>query len=345
MVETTPSTAGAADIAARAEEFKDRYRRLREEVSKVIVGQDQVVEAVLVAILAGGHALLEGVPGLGKTLLVRTISSALSLEFNRIQFTPDLMPADITGTNVVVEEPSGARMFRFQSGPIFANIVLADEINRATPKTQSALLEAMQEHSVTVGGTMHRLDEPFFVLATQNPIEQEGTYPLPEAQLDRFLFKVLVPYPTLADLSSIIDRTTGIQEAEARPVLTGEQLIQMQRLAREIVVEGLVKEYALKMVLATHPDSEYAPASIRRFVRYGSSPRGAQALILAAKIRALLQGRYNVALDDVDEVGLSALRHRVILNFEGEAEGMTPDTLVSDIRTAVREASRPQVGV
>jgi MoxR-like ATPase len=337
--------AAIPNVEERAREFMERYHRLRQEIGKVIVGQDQVVENVLVAILAGGHALLEGVPGLGKTLLVRTISQALSLEFNRIQFTPDLMPADITGTNIVMEDPAGGRVFKFQAGPIFANIVLADEINRATPKTQSALLEAMQEHSVTVAGKLHRLEEPFFVLATQNPIEQEGTYPLPEAQLDRFLFKILVTFPTLQELSLIVDRTTGTSVQDAEPVLTATELLSMQRLAREILVEGLVKEYALRMVLATHPDSEHAPGSVKRFVRYGSSPRGAQSLILAAKIHALLQGRYNVALDDVDQVAASAMRHRVILNFEGEAEGATPDGLISDIRTSIREASRPQVGV
>ncbi|MFN3651753.1 MAG: AAA family ATPase [Armatimonadota bacterium] len=334
-----------SEIEERAQQFQERYRRLRAEIGKVVVGQDAVVEGVLIAMLAGGHALLEGVPGLGKTLLVRTISQALHLEFNRIQFTPDLMPADITGTNVVVEEASGARMFRFQRGPVFANIVLADEINRATPKTQSALLEAMQEHSVTVGGTIHRLEEPFFVLATQNPLEQEGTYPLPEAQLDRFLFKILVPFPTLSELSSIIDRTTGTVDSSAETVLHGEDMLQMQRLAREIAVAEHVKEYALQAVLATHPDSEHAPDSVRRFVRVGSSPRGAQAVILAAKIHALLQGRYNVGKDDVDQVARPALRHRMLLNFEGEAEGASTDTLVGDILTRIREESRPKVGV
>jgi MoxR-like ATPase len=347
LSETPPGGNGAAapEIAARAGQFKEQYRVLREEIRKVIVGQDEVVENVLVAILAGGHALLEGVPGLGKTLLVRTISEALNLQFNRVQFTPDLMPADISGTNIVMEDPAGGRVFRFQAGPIFANIVLADEINRATPKTQSALLEAMQEHSVTVAGTIHRLPEPFFVLATQNPIEQEGTYPLPEAQLDRFLFKVLVPAPTLNDLSAIIDRTTGIHQSRVEPVLDGMQIVAMQRLAREIVVEGLVKEYALKVSLATQPHSEFAPDSVRRFARFGASPRGAQAIVLAAKIHALLQGRFNVAMDDVDHVAAPALRHRVILNFEGEAEGVTTDSLVRDILTQVREAARPQVGV
>jgi MoxR-like ATPase len=334
-----------ADAAGRAREFMTRYQRLRAEIGKVIVGQDKVVESVLIAIFAGGHALLEGVPGLGKTLLVRTISQALNLGFNRIQFTPDLMPADITGTNIVMEDPQGGRVFQFQRGPIFANIVLADEINRATPKTQSALLEAMQEHSVTVAGKAHRLSEPFFVLATQNPIEQEGTYPLPEAQLDRFLYKILVPSPTLQDLSSIIDRTTGTHDATVEAVLDGEQIILMQQFARQILVAGHVKEYALKVMLATHPDSEFAPDSVRRFVRFGSSPRGAQALILAAKVHALLQGRENVAYDDVDEVATPALRHRIILNFEGEAEGVATAQIVSDIRTRIREVSRPQVGV
>ena len=340
---------GAAGVssatAARASEFMGRYQRLREEIAKVIVGQEKVVESVLVAMLAGGHALLEGVPGLGKTLLVRTISQALHLRFNRIQFTPDLMPADITGTNIVIEAPGGGRHFQFQPGPVFANIVLADEINRATPKTQSALLEAMQEHSVTVAGAMHRLEEPFFVLATQNPIEQEGTYPLPEAQLDRFLFKILVPSPTLAELTGIMDRTTGTHTSEVLPVLNPQELLEMQRLAREIPVADLVKEYALKVMLATHPTSEFAPDTVRRFVRYGSSPRGAQALILTAKIRALLQGRFNVAFEDVEQVAAPALRHRVLLNFEGEAEGVTTDTLVSTILSHVREASRPKVGV
>jgi MoxR-like ATPase len=345
MTETATRPPATAEIEARANQFREKYGRLRDEIGTVIVGQDKVVESVLVAILAGGHALLEGVPGLGKTLLVRTISQALNLEFNRIQFTPDLMPADITGTNVVVEEAGGARMFQFQAGPIFANIVLADEINRATPKTQSALLEAMQEHSVTVGGKLHRLDEPFFVLATQNPLEQEGTYPLPEAQLDRFLFKILVPFPTLAELSSIIDRTTGTFSGAAQPVLNGQEIMVMQRMAREIVVEGIVKEYALRMVLASHTTSEFAPESVKRFSRFGASPRGAQALILAAKIHALLHGRYNIGYDDVDEVALPALRHRIILNFEGEAEGATTDALIADIRNSVREAARPKVGV
>ena len=344
-----PSPNGAAPstaVVARAQEFRDRYQRLRAEIGKTIVGQDEVVDSVLIAILAGGHALLEGVPGLGKTLLVRTLSETLSLNFNRIQFTPDLMPADITGTNIVMEEPGGARLFTFQAGPIFANIVLADEINRATPKTQSALLEAMQEHSVTVAGKRHALQEPFFVLATQNPIEQEGTYPLPEAQLDRFLFKILVRFPSLEELSAIVDRTTGVHESSIQPVLNAGEIKEMQALAREIAIADHVKEYALRIVLGTHPDNDYAPPSVRRFARYGASPRGAQALVLAAKVHALLDGRYHVAQrEDVDAVAPSALRHRLILNFEGEAEGMTTDRLVTDILEAAREASRPKVGV
>jgi MoxR-like ATPase len=346
MQEQPNGGAPSEAVAARAQEFRERYRVLREEIGKAIVGQDAVVEGVLIAILAGGHALLEGVPGLGKTLLVRTLSQALSLDFNRIQFTPDLMPADITGTNIVMEEPGGSRLFTFQRGPVFANIVLADEINRATPKTQSALLEAMQEHSVTVAGKLHRLQEPFFVLATQNPIEQEGTYPLPEAQLDRFLFKILVTFPTLDELSSIVDRTTGTASSEVKPVLAAGDLTEMQALAREIEIAPTIKEYALRVILATHPDSEHAPDSVRRFARFGSSPRGAQALVLAAKVHALLDGRYNVAQrEDVDAVAFSALRHRLILNFEGEAEGVTTDQLVADIINHVREASRPKVGV
>jgi MoxR-like ATPase len=318
---------------------------VREEIGKVVVGQSEVVETVLIAVLAGGHVLLEGVPGLGKTLLVRTLARCLHLKFSRIQFTPDLMPADIVGTNIVMEDPSGGRFFQFQPGPVFGNVVLADEINRATPKTQSALLEAMQEHSVTVAGTIHRLEEPFFVLATQNPIEMEGTYPLPEAQLDRFFFKVLVPSPSLAELGSIIDRTTGTEDAPVEAVLTGTEALQMQRLAREVPIAEHVREYALRVMLASHPNDDDAPESVRRTVRFGSSPRGAQALVLAAKIRALLQGRFNVAFEDVDRVAYPALRHRILLNFEGEAEGITPDALIGDILSRVGTASEPRIAV
>ena len=340
-----PATALPPDAEARAAQFQQRYTRIREEIGKVIVGQEAVVEGVLICLLAGGHALLEGVPGLGKTLLVRTLSDALHLKFNRIQFTPDLMPADIVGTNIVMEDPDGRRRFQFQAGPIFANIVLADEINRATPKTQSAMLEAMQERSVTVAGTIHQLEPPFLVMATQNPIEMEGTYPLPEAQMDRFLFKVLISPPSLEDLMTIVDRTTGTHEAEAQPVLSGAEVLEMQQFARSVPLAEHIKEYALKVTLATHPDSEYAPESVKQYVRYGSSPRGAQAIVLAAKIRALLQGRFNVAVEDVNRVAPSALRHRILLNFEGEAEGISTDQLVDEVIEAVTNASKPQVPV
>jgi MoxR-like ATPase len=333
------------DIEARAAEFGQRYETLRAEVGKVIVGHGDIVEGVLTCLLAGGHGLLEGVPGLGKTLLVRTLAQSLDLPFARIQFTPDLMPADIVGTNIVMEDANRGRFFQFQPGPIFASIVLADEINRATPKTQSALLEAMQEHAVTIAGVQRRLVEPFFVLATQNPIEMEGTYPLPEAQLDRFLYKLLVPTPTLAELSLIVDRTTGAETPTVRPVLTAAEVLEMQRLAREVPIAGHVKEFALKVMLGTHPESELAPEKTNRFVRYGSSPRGAQAIILAAKIRALLQGRFNVAFEDVQHVALPALRHRLILNFEGQAEGVATDEIVRDIVARVLAAAAPRVSV
>jgi MoxR-like ATPase len=333
------------DIEARAAEFARRYETLRDEIGKIIVGHEAIVEGVLTCLLAGGHGLLEGVPGLGKTLLVRTLAQSLDLPFARIQFTPDLMPADITGTNIVMEDASRGRFFQFQPGPVFASIVLADEINRATPKTQSALLEAMQEHAVTVAGVQHRLKEPFFVLATQNPIEMEGTYPLPEAQLDRFLYKLLVPSPSLAELSLIVDRTTGSETAEVRPVLNAAEVIEMQLLAREVPIAGHVKEFALKVMLGTHPESEFATEKTNRFVRFGSSPRGAQAIILAAKIRALLQGRFNVAFEDIQHVAPPALRHRILLNFEGEAEGVAADEIVQEILTRVMEASAPRVSV
>lgn len=313
--------------------FKDDFARVRAEMGKVIVGNSDIVDGVLICLLAEGHALLEGVPGLGKTLLVRTLSRVLDLNFNRIQFTPDLMPADITGTNILMEDNAGHKMFQFQPGPVFANIVLADEINRATPKTQSAMLEAMQEHSVTVAGKMYRMDEPFFVLATQNPIEMEGTYPLPEAQLDRFLFKLIVPSPTFQELSVIVDRTTGTETPEVHKVLTGEQVMAMRHIAREVPVATHVREYAVRIILATHPHSENAPNITNQFVRFGSSPRGAQALVRAAKIRALLDGRYNVAYEDITAVAPAALRHRIILNFEGEAEGIGTDAIVKEIIT------------
>jgi MoxR-like ATPase len=311
--------------------FRQTFARLRSEIQKVIVGHEALLEEVLIALIAGGHVLLEGVPGLGKTLLVKTLAATLDLRYSRIQFTPDLMPADIIGTNVVMQDETGRRFFEFQRGPIFSQIVLADEINRATPKTQSALLEAMQEHSVTVAGTHYQLQEPFFVLATQNPIEMEGTYPLPEAQVDRFLFKLRVPFPPLADLVTIMDRTTGPEAPAVEVVTPGPIVLAMQALAREVAVAAHVKEYVARLIGATHPESEGAASMARRFVRYGASPRGAQALLLAAKVRALVAGRANVSFEDLRALGLPALRHRVILNFEGEAEGVDPDDVVRNV--------------
>jgi MoxR-like ATPase len=326
------SAAEVEQVKAQCRQFRQMFRTLGAEVAKVIVGHDEIVEDVLISLFCGGHVLLEGVPGLGKTLLVRTLSAALSMSFGRIQFTPDLMPADIIGTNIVMEDPqTGRRYFEFQSGPIFHQIILADEINRATPKTQSAMLEAMQEHSVTSGGKMHRLAEPFMVLATQNPIEQEGTYPLPEAQLDRFFFKLLVPYSNRQELNEILNRTTTAAQVEARPVLGAEQTIAAQKLVRRIVVAPHVQDYAIRLVLATHPQGELAPTMVNQFVRFGASPRGVQAVILAAKVRALLDERYHVSFDDVIGSYLPAMRHRLLLNFEGQAEGVENDQVLRTI--------------
>jgi MoxR-like ATPase len=313
------------------ESFRNTYATLRAELGKVIVGQDAVVEGTLIALFAHGHVLLEGVPGLGKTLLVRTLSEVLDLSFNRIQFTPDLMPADILGTNIVMEAAGGRRQFEFQSGPIFAHLILADEINRATPKTQSALLEAMQEHQVTAGGQLRKLAEPFFVMATQNPIDQEGTYPLPEAQLDRFFFKVLVGYPSGQELAEVLTRTTTGQRLGVQKVLTGQTLRQLMDLVREVPVASHVKDYAVRLVLATHPKTETAAPIASQYLRFGSSPRGGQTLILAGKVRALIEGRLNVSFDDIEAVAPSALRHRLILNFEAEAEGVTSDHIITQI--------------
>jgi MoxR-like ATPase len=312
-------------------QFRRTYAALREEIGKAIVGHEAIVEGTLTAVLAGGHVLLEGVPGIGKTLLVRTLGQVLDLSFSRIQFTPDLMPADILGTNLVMEMPDGRRAFEFQKGPVFAHLILADEINRATPKTQSALLEAMQEHSVTAGGQVRRLSEPFFVLATQNPIDQEGTYPLPEAQLDRFFFKLLVGYPSGDELTEVINRTTETLVPQVRCILPQQELLGLQQLVREVPVARHVKEYAVRLVQATHPKTEHARPIADRFLRYGSSPRGAQALVLAGKVRALTQGRLNVSFEDLQTAALPALRHRLILNFEAEAEGMTADAVVKQV--------------
>lgn len=316
---------------SQIQSFRTTYAALRGEIAKVIVGHDEIVAHTLIALFAGGHVLLEGVPGLGKTLLIRTLSEVLDLGFNRIQFTPDLMPADILGTNLVMESDSGRREFQFQRGPIFAHLILADEINRATPKTQSAMLEAMQEKQVTAGGELRKLSEPFFVMATQNPIDQEGTYPLPEAQLDRFFFKILVGYPSAADLNEVINRTTAGTRAEVNKVLTRENLLELMKLVREVPAASHVKDYAVRLVLATHPKTDTAAPIANQYLRFGSSPRGAQTLILAGKVRALTQGRFNVSFEDIQTAALPALRHRLIPNFEAEAEGITTDHVIAQI--------------
>jgi len=324
--------------------FRETYSAIRTEISKVFVGHNEIVEGTLIALLAGGHVLLEGVPGLGKTLLVRTLGEVLDLSFSRVQFTPDLMPADILGTNIVMEAPGGRREFEFQRGPIFAHLVLADEINRATPKTQSALLEAMQEHQVTAGGKLRRLDEPFFVLATQNPIDQEGTYPLPEAQLDRFFFKLLVGYPSASELGQVLNRTTAGVLAEVKKVLPGERLIELMKLVREVPVASHVQDYAVRLVLATHPGTQTAAPKASKYLRFGSSPRGGQSILLAAKVRALLEGRFNASYEDIQAAAHPALRHRLILNFEAEAEGITTDHIIDQVLNDVPTEAAAMVG-
>lgn len=318
------------------EQFRDTTARIENELGKVIVGQKEVVRHVMVSILAGGHVLLEGVPGLGKTMLIRTLGDVLSLKFKRIQFTPDLMPADITGTEILVDQ-DGKREFHFQPGPIFANLVLADEINRATPKTQSALLEAMQEHSVTVADTTYKLEEPFFVLATQNPLEMEGTYPLPEAQLDRFFFKVNVPFPPAGDIVEILARTTSSDSADLSPKASGEDIKTMRSLVLDVPIAAHVSDYAARLVVASHPTDPTATPLVKQYIRYGASPRGAQALILGAKVTALLAGRYNVAFEDIQAVAPAALRHRLLLNFEGLADGITTDDVIKELVKTVSQ--------
>jgi MoxR-like ATPase len=313
------------------DDFRRDYRAIQSEIGKAIVGHEEIVDGVLTCLFVGGHALLEGVPGLGKTALIRSLAEALHLKFNRIQFTPDLMPADVIGTNVIMENSSGQRGFTFMSGPIFAQIVLADEINRATPKTQSALLEAMQEKQVTAGGEIRKLEPPFFVMATQNPLEQEGTYPLPEAQLDRFFYKLIVQYSGRDELKKILDLTTTGQQPKIQPVLDGPKILAHQQLIRRVVIAPHVQDYAIRCTLATHPQGIFAIPMVNQFVRVGASPRAAQAITLGAKVRALLDGRFHVSFGDIKEVVVPAMRHRIILNFEGEAEGITTDMVLEKV--------------
>jgi MoxR-like ATPase len=328
------------EIEQRISSARRSFDELRAEMARVIVGHESLIEQVFIALVCGGHCLLEGVPGLGKTLMVRSLGEVLSLSFSRIQFTPDLMPADITGTNMLTDDPSGRKVFEFQRGPVFAHIVLADEINRATPKTQSALLEAMQEQSVTVGGKMHRLENPFMVLATQNPIEMEGTYPLPEAQVDRFFFKLLLEFPGRADLARIADLTTAVPASGPREVLDAAGILQMRQWVREVPLAEVVKDYAVRLVMSTHPQQRQGNGSgglAQRFVLYGSSPRGLQSVILAAKARALLAGRANVSFDDIRTQLLPSLRHRLILNLEADAEGVTAEKILTEVAAQVPE--------
>jgi MoxR-like ATPase len=328
-----------AELDARIAEFREQFRVAQQEIAKVIVGSEEIVDGVLMALLARGHVLLEGVPGLGKTKLVQTLGQALDLEFSRIQFTPDLMPADVTGTHIVQEDGRGQKSLRFQRGPLFANLILADEINRATPKTQSALLEAMQEETVTVGKDTYALAPPFFVLATQNPLEMEGTYPLPEAQLDRFFMKLTVGYPSVRNMHTILDRTTRVEEPEPEVVLRGPDIMKMRETVLSVPIARPVQDYAVRLVLSTHPDRHEAHEATRRYVRYGASPRGAQALVLGGKIRAILENRVHVSTSDIETVALAVLRHRILLNFEGEAERIDPDTILSQI---VRDTPRTE---
>src|SRR5690242_4298118 len=324
-------------VEAAAQEAINRLNTVRQEIAKVIVGQDDVVEGVLICLLASGHVLLEGVPGLGKTTLLRTLARTLQLKYSRIQFTPDLMPADIVGSMIIESDDTGGKTLRFQPGPIFANLVLADEINRATPKTQSALLEAMQEQTVTSGTTTHELERPFLVMATQNPIEMEGTYPLPEAQLDRFLMKILVTYPTREELNRIVERTIQREEVQLSPVLDRDSILEVRSVCREVLVAPHVQEFAIQLVMATQPEQKEAHELAKRYIRYGSSPRGAQALVECGRVRALMRGRYHLSVEDVDAVAAAVLRHRIILNFDAHADGQTPDSILTAIIRGVAE--------
>ena len=331
-----PATTAPA-FEREAAEFVEAFRKIQKEIARVIVGNDRLIEDVLTGLFAGGHVLLEGVPGIGKTMLVSTLANSVDSQFSRIQFTPDLMPSDIIGTRVVVEDMAGKKSFAFQKGPVFTQTLLADEINRATPKTQSALLEAMQERAVTVAGERHALKPPFFVLATQNPLEMEGTYPLPEAQVDRFFFKLVVEFPPLEDLIEVSRRTTKRETTNATPVLHSEQVVRLTGTVRDVPIAAHVEKYAARLLLATHPNTPQATPMTKQFVKYGASPRGLQAMVLGGKVRALLDERYNVSVEDIRQVAVPALRHRIILNFEGEAEEVKTDSIVKEIldKTAV----------
>jgi MoxR-like ATPase len=331
------STADPAVLQAEAEQFRQEFSAVREAVGLVMVGQTRVVEATLTAIFCGGNVLLEGVPGLGKTELVKALSKVLELEFRRIQFTPDLMPADIIGTNIMSSDEHGHYRFEFRRGPIFTQLLLADEINRATPKTQSALLETMQEGSVTTGGIVYHLTQPFFVLATQNPIEQEGTYPLPEAQLDRFLFKVAVPFPTRGELNEVVTRTILKQRLEPKKIITGERILQLRDVLDKVVVADPLRDYAVRLVMATHPTTEFATDTVKRYVRWGASPRAAQGLIRAARVRALAEGRAHVAYEDIRHFAEEILQHRVLLNYDGQAESISLSDLVKECMKVLPE--------
>ena len=330
----------ARDIASEVASFQEKIAILRKEIGRMIVGQREVIDGVILCLLADGQVLLEGVPGLGKTMLVRTLSEAIDCQFNRIQFTPDMMPSDITGTNMIVEDERGNKVFEFQKGPVFTNILLADEINRATPKTQAALLEAMQEKSVTVGGHTYKLEAPFFVMATQNPLEMEGTYPLPEAQLDRFLFKIDVPFPNKDELHEVLRRTTAGESPKVSAVMSKQDILTLRALAAEVPIAEHVQDYALKIVLGTPPEMDTCSERVKKYVRFGSSPRGAQAIIKAAKIHAIFDGRFNVSNDDIRFAAVPALRHRTILNFEGVAENISTDDILADLIKHTRETAQ-----